>query len=372
MTMTLTHEQEEIRAVARQFLAEFSSSDALRAATGEPAGFDPAVWQKIAELGWPAMCLDEEFGGLGFGEVERALLMQEMGYALLASPFLSSAVLASEAVALAGSDPAQQELLPRLAEGELRAALVASGDLHAGRGPAGDVVAVRVLNGWTLSGSGGLAADAVSADVLIVAAALDGGDTGLFSVQPDAPGLTLTRARLMDESRPFAAARFDATPALCIGCGAGVAFGLTGALDRACVALAAEMVGAAQRCLEMCVQYAKERRQFGVPIGSFQVIKHRCAILAVEVDAAREAVMMAAEVLTGGEPADATLVASLAKSAAGEALQRAVNDAVQIHGGIGFTDEHDAHLFFKRARVDGLVLGSADEHRHRIAERLGV
>jgi alkylation response protein AidB-like acyl-CoA dehydrogenase len=141
---------------------------------------------------------------------------------------------------------------------------------------------------------------------------------------------------------------------------------------RAAVALAAEMVGASQRCLDLCVEYGKERRQFGVPIGSFQVIKHRCAILAVEIDAAREAVLLAAEVLTAGDPADAELVASLAKSAAGDTFRRAVADAVQIHGGIGYTDEHDAHLYFKRARVDERLLGTADEHRHRIAEALGV
>jgi alkylation response protein AidB-like acyl-CoA dehydrogenase len=370
MSTTLTDEQQEIRAVARQFLEGVSSSEALRAAVREPAGFDGGVWQQIVELGWPAMCLGEELGGLGFGQVERVLLMEEMGRALLPSPFLSSAVLASDAIALAATADAQEDLLPRLGEGEIRAALVAAGDLHARRSPAGDVTAVPEGDGWLLSGAGGLAADADGRGLLVVAAAVDGA-TGLFAVEGEERGVTRAAARLMDETRRFARLTFDAAPVRRIDGGdAGPALERT--LARATVALAGEMVGAARRCLDMCVEYAKERRQFGVPIGSFQVIKHRCARLAVEVDAAREAVLLAAEVLTDGDPADGPLVASLAKSAAGDTFQKAVYDAVQIHGGIGFTDEHDAHLFFKRARTAGLTLGSADEHRHRIAEQLGV
>jgi alkylation response protein AidB-like acyl-CoA dehydrogenase len=372
MSTTLTHEQQEIRAVARQFLQDVSSSEALRAAVREPAGFDAAVWQQIVELGWPAMCLDEEVGGLGFGQVERVLLMEEMGRALLPSPFLSSAVLASDAIALAATGDVQEQALSRLAEGEIRAAFVAAGDLHAQRQPAGDVTAVRGDDGeWLLSGPGGLAADAGGADLLVVAAAVDGA-TGLFVVEGPARGVTSTATRLMDETRRFARVAFDAAPARRIDDGGDAGPALSRALARGTVALAGEMVGAARRCLDMCVDYAKERRQFGVPIGSFQVVKHRCATLAVEVDAAREAVLLAAEVLTDGDPADGPLVASLAKSAAGDTFQKAVYDAIQIHGGIGFTDEHDAHLFFKRARTDGLTLGSADEHRHRIAEQLGV
>jgi alkylation response protein AidB-like acyl-CoA dehydrogenase len=371
MTTTLSHEQREIRAVARQFLEDVSSSEALRAAMAQPDGFDPEVWQQIAELGWPAMCIAEEHGGLGFGELERVLLMEEMGRALLPSPFLSSAVLAADAIALVAAGAARERLLRRLAEGELRATLVAAGDLHAGRAPAGDVVAARDEGAWLLSGPGGLALDAGSAELLVVAAGVDD-RTGLFAVDARAPGVTRTPARLMDETRRFARVAFDATPAERIDDGADAVVALTRALALGTVALAAEMVGAAQRCLDMSVLYAKERRQFGVPIGSFQVIKHRCAVLAVEIDAAREAVLLAAEVLTSGDPTDGPLVASLAKSAAGDAFQKAVDDTVQIHGGIGFTDEHDAHLFFKRARTDGSLLGAADEHRMRIAERLGV
>jgi alkylation response protein AidB-like acyl-CoA dehydrogenase len=176
----------------------------------------------------------------------------------------------------------------------------------------------------------------------------------------------------MDPTRRLAETHFDGTTARRIDEGGDAGPAVREALMRATVALATEMVGGADRCLEMSVQYAKERRQFGVPIGSFQVIKHRCAILAVKVDAAREAVLLAAEILTDGDPADAELAASAAKSAAGDTFQQAVSDAVQIHGGIGFTDEHDAHLFFKRARTDGLILGSSEQHRHRIAELLGV
>jgi alkylation response protein AidB-like acyl-CoA dehydrogenase len=371
MSVTLSHEQEEIRSVARQFLESVSSSEALRAARAQPDGFDPAVWQQINELGWAAMCLPEELGGLDFGQVERALLMEELGRALTPSPFLSSAVLASDAIALAAGQDAREELLPRLGEGDLRATLVAGGDLHAGSDPAGAIRAARNGDGWTVSGDGGLVVDGDGADLLIVAARSDDG-VGLFAVEGGSLGLEARRSSAMDETRRLAHVRFTDAPARRLDDGGDVAEEIRAALVRSTVALAAEMVGAAQRCLDLCVQYAKERQQFGVAIGSFQVIKHRLAILAVELDAAREAVLLAAETLTDGDAADAELVASLAKSAAGDTLQQAAYDVVQVHGGIGYTDEHDAHLFFKRARVDGLLLGSASRHRHRIAELLGV
>jgi alkylation response protein AidB-like acyl-CoA dehydrogenase len=191
-------------------------------------------------------------------------------------------------------------------------------------------------------------------------------------MEAGASGVTTAAAEVMDQTRRFARVSFDNARARRLDDGGDAEAAIRSALTRSTVALAAEMVGAAQRCLDLSVEYAKERKQFGVPIGSFQVIKHRLAILAVEIDAAREAVLLAAEVLTDGDPADAELVASLAKTAAGEALQQAADDVVQVHGGIGYTDEHDAHLFFKRARVDGALLGGAGSHRHRIAELLGV
>jgi alkylation response protein AidB-like acyl-CoA dehydrogenase len=374
VSVTLTPEQEDIRSVARRFLESVSSSEALRAAMALELGFDETVWRQMVDLGWPAMCLDEDLGGLSFGQVERCLLMEEMGRVLLPGPFLSTAVLAADAIALAGNAEAQTDLLPRLAEGEIRAALVAGGDLHAGLAALAGVTAQPgSATDWTLTGTGGLSLDAGTADILVVVAfATPDGATGVFVVDRDAPGVSVEAATLMDATRRFGTVVLDAASARRIDAGAGPEPGVKQALQRSTVALAAEMIGAAQRCLDMSVQYAQERRQFGVPIGSFQVIKHRCAILAVEVDAAREAVMHAAEVLTDGDPADAEIMASAAKSAAGDAFQRAAYDAVQIHGGIGFTDEHDAHLFFKRARTSGLLLGSTAQHRHHIAGLLGV
>jgi alkylation response protein AidB-like acyl-CoA dehydrogenase len=373
MNVTLTDEQQEIRSVARQFLDGVTSSEGLRAPEVRRVGFDELVWRQIAELGWPGMCLSEDLGGLDFGQVERCLLMEEMGRVLLPSPFLSSAVLAADALMLAGSGDVPAELLTRLALGEIRAALVAGGDLHAGEDLAGRVSAgCDAAEQWCLSGNGGLALDGASAEVLLIAAAPGGERVGLFVVDIDAPGLSRVPAALIDQTRQFAEVRLDQVPARRVDGDGDTESALRTAVLRGTVALAAEMVGGAQRCLEMCVQYAKDRRQFGVPIGSFQVIKHRCAILAVDIDAAREAVMLAAEVLTDGDPVDAEIVTCAAKAAAGDTFQTAVRDTVQIHGGIGYTDEHDAHLYFNRAQTSGLTLGSSAQHRHRIAELLDV
>lgn len=372
--LALTDEQAEIRSVARNYLQRNITSAALRAPAVTQQGFDEAVWQQIVELGWPAMCLPESAGGLEFGQIERVLLMEEMGQVLLPAPFLSSAVLAADALVLAGAGDAADELLTRLGEGEVRLALVAAGDLHAGADLANGVQAAPIPGGdWSLSGSGGLALDAATADILLVVARDDRGELGLFATDAAAAGLLARPARLVDHTRQFAQVTLDGVRARRSDDPAGeTAEGLRVAVERATVALAAEMIGAAQRCLDMCVEYAADRRQFGVPIGSFQVIKHRCASLAVELDAAREAVLFAAEVLTEGDPREIGLVASAAKLAAGDTFGRAVKDTVQIHGGIGYTDEHDAHLYFKRARTDGRMLGSAERHRRRVAELLDV
>ena len=371
MTVTLTNEQEEIRAVARQFLESVSSSEALRAARDQPEGFDPSVWRQITELGWTAMCLPEDAGGLDFGQVERALLMEELGRALTPAPFLSSAVLATDALLLAAGDDARTDILPRLGEGDLRAALVAGGDLNSGADAAGSVVARELEGGWRLTGDGGLTVDAEGAGLLVVAGGCENG-LGLFAVEQGVSGLTVEGATVIDQTRRFARVEFQDAEARRLDDGRDVTDALRAALARGTVALSAEMVGAAQRCLDLCVQYAKERQQFGVPIGTFQVIKHRLAALAVEVDAAREAVLLAAESLVDADLTSAELVASVAKSAASDTLRLAGDTVVQVHGGIGYTDEHDAHLFFKRARVDGRLLGGAGTHRNRIAEHLGV
>jgi len=371
-TLQLTSEQEDIRAVARQFLETVSTSEALRAAIALPAGFDEGVWNQIVELGWTAMSIDEEHGGLGFGQIERCMILEEMGRVLLASPFLSSAVLATDAVALAARPDAQAELLPKLAEGEVRMTLVAAGDLWGGEDLAGAVRAVDAEGTATLEGHGGLVIDAGSADALVVVARNGADEIGLYAAEAGAPGLEVEEAPQTDETRRVSRVRFAGTPARRLDGGTGTAEAIELALTRGAVAIAAEMAGAAQRCVDMSIEYAKERHQFGVPIGSFQVIKHRCADMAIEVDAAREAVLLAADILTDGRPEDARVAASTAKCAAGEAFLQAVASTVQIHGGIGFTWEHDAHLFFKRARASDFTLGSAGHQRERIATHLGV
>jgi alkylation response protein AidB-like acyl-CoA dehydrogenase len=370
-TVTLNPDQEEIRAVARRFLESRYPSERVRALMGTPTGFERADWDELVELGWPGIALPEAVGGTGYGMAERCLLVEEMGRALAAGPYLGSAVLAADALS-AVRTPAAEELLAAITAGEQLATLVAAGDLAAGPDVAGEVHASAAGERILLNGRGGQTLDAHLADVLLVAAHVGGGEVGLFAVR-QGDGTRFGEVMTVDETRRFSQVEFADAPAVRLDGGGDARTAIDDGLRHSAITLAAEMVGGAQRCLEMTVEYMKERQQFGVAIGSFQALKHRLADLAVAVDAAREGVYFAADAVDdGGGREGVVAAAAVAKAGASDAYVYATEETVQLHGGIGFTWEHDAHLFYKRALVSSRLLGLATDHRDRLAIALGV
>ena len=360
MNLAFTEEQEELRAQARAFLADHSSPEHVRRAMESELGYDPEVWKRIgAELGWPALLVPEAYGGLGLGSVELVALMEEMGAALLCAPFFSSVCLGANALLAAASVEQKALLLPAIAEGRTVATLAwgAPGGVWDASGVEARVR--RAGDGYVLDGSWRYVLDGHCADLLILAARAEGsaGDAGisLFAVPADTAGISRRALPTMDQTRRLAeitasAARVPSAALLggdgAEGCGGPA---LRQALDHAAVALAAEQVGGAARCLDLSVDYARERVQFGRPIGSFQSIKHKCADMMVAVESARSAAYYAACVAAEGSD-ELPRVASLAKAACSDAYFRGAADAIQIHGGVGFTWEYDVHLYFKRAR----------------------
>jgi alkylation response protein AidB-like acyl-CoA dehydrogenase len=381
MNLAFTEDQEALREQARDFLARHSSSEQVRRAMESEHGFDPEVWKRIgAELGWTALCVPEAYGGVGLGSVELSLLMEPMGEHLLCAPFFSTVCMAAQAILAGGSEAQKQEHLPGIAEGRTLATLA-----YAEPGGALEPGALRASfrpapgGGATLHGDKRYVVDGCAADLLVVAARREGsqGEEGieLFLVPGDAAGLTRRALPTMDLTRRLAEIRLDGVRVpeaarLGDGVGRGAAV-LAEALDRAAIALAAEQVGGAQRCLDLSVAYAKERVQFGRPIGSFQAIKHACADMMLLVESARSAAWHVAEIAAAGTEGLAA-AASLAKSFCGDAYFRCAGDAIQIHGGVGFTWEYDPHLYFKRARSSQSLLGDASFHRERVAQTMGL
>lgn len=368
-TVTLSPEQDEIRGVARSFLEARYPSDRVRELMKTPAGFAQSDWEEIAELGWTGIAVPEEQGGAGYTVVERCLLLEEMGRVLFPCPFLSSAVLAADALALAGEGGAATELLPGVVDGSTRATLLVGGDL--GSSPSSALLASAQGEEYALSGNGGLTLDAHTAELLVVVAALEGGELALFAVDPSAEGVSRNPVATIDETRKTAVVEFERTPARRLDRGAsGEQIAL--ALDRAAVALAAEMVGGARRAIEMTVAYMHEREQFGGPIGRFQALKHRLADLHVRIDAARLSVYAAADAIAAGEIEHVPMLAAAAKYAAATGYVTTTAEAIQLHGGIGFTEEHDIGLYYKRALVSAETLGAPADQVERIAVGLDV
>ena len=379
MNFAFTEEQLELREMARAFLAEFSGPEQVRAVMETTEGFDPKVWEQLAgELGWTAVAIPEEYGGLGLTYVELVALVEVMGEALLGSPFFATVCLAANAILEAGSDAQKSALLPGIAEGTTRAALAVT-EPNARVGADGiEATARRDGQDYVLSGTKHFIVDGHTAD-LIVIAAREEGSTGtdgisLFAVPGDTPGLGREALPTMDATRRLATIRLEDVrvgPETLLG-EAGAAWpALRTAHDLGAVALAAEQVGGAQRCLDMAVEYSKEREQYGRPIGSFQALKHTMADMMVDVEAARSAVYYAA--CAAAERTDnLPAVAAMAKAVASDAYTRCSGDALQIFGGVGFTSEYDIHLYFKRARSSASLLGDAAYHRERVAQEIGL
>jgi alkylation response protein AidB-like acyl-CoA dehydrogenase len=366
-----SEEQEELRRTVRAFLDQKSPETEVRRLMETDDGLDPAVWSQMAEqLGLQGLHIPEEFGGSGFSYVELCIVLEEMGRRLLVAPFFSSVVLAANTLLESGDDAAKKELLPGIASGETFATLALTEDN--GRWDEGGITlrATQSGGGWTLTGAKSFVIDGALADLILVASRTDAG-VSIFAVQGDAPGLTRTRLATMDLTRKQAKLELADTPARLIGTDGGGWAVLETVLDLVNVALVNESVGGAQEVLETAVQYAKDRVQFGRPIGSFQAIKHKCADMLLEVESSKSAAYYAAS--AAAERTDELpTTACLAKSYVGEAYFHAAAENIQIHGGIGFTWEHSAHLYFKRAKSSELLFGDPAYHREMLAQRLGL
>ncbi len=378
MHFSFTEDQHALRESARAFLADHSSSARVRAAMESELGYDAQLWQRIAaEMGWTAITVPEQHGGLGLGYIELIALLEEMGAHLLCAPFFESVCFGANAILVAGSDEQKDDLLPGIASGETIAtlALLEAG----GTWSAAGVAATVRRNGadFVLDGVKTYVPAGHIANLLIVAAREHGSQgtsgVGLFAVPADSPGVRITALPTMDQTRRQAEVRLE-------GVRVGATSLLGGSMDAwravekilqlAAIGLSAEQVGGADRCLEMTVQYAKERVQFGRQIGSFQAIKHKCADMLLKVESARSASYYAGWAASVDDP-ELPLLASLAKSYCSEAYFHCAAESIQIHGGVGFTWEYDVHLHFKRARSAELLLGAPSDHREQIARRLG-
>jgi alkylation response protein AidB-like acyl-CoA dehydrogenase len=370
MQFAFTAEQDQFRDMVRRFAAERSPATEVRRLMESDDGFDPAVWRQLAgELGLAALIVPEQYGGAGFGPVELGIAMEELGRALVCAPFFSSAVLATQAIVEAGTEVQKNDLLPRLATGQLRGTLALAE--ASGSWDPQDVTctASDTADGVTLTGSKRFVVDGHTADVIVVAAKHDDG-TGLFLVAPDAPGLSRTRVDTMDATRKLADVTLENTPAEWLGTPGDASEAIHRTLDLAVIALANEMAGGAQALLDSAVEYAKMRVQFGRTIGSFQAIKHKCADMLLDVESSKSAAYCAASAAAEGDE-EWPALASLAKAAAADAYVRTAAETIQIHGGIGFTWENDTHLWFKRAKSSEVLLGDPSLHRERMLARWG-
>ncbi|MEU2620399.1 acyl-CoA dehydrogenase family protein [Streptomyces sp. NPDC007157] len=386
MDARFTDEQDEIRRALRELLHKRCGTEDVRTAVDRPQGHDPALWTALGEqLGLPGLALPEAYGGAGCSVTEVALAAEELGRALAPSPFLATAVLAAPLLLALGTDAQRAELLPGIADGRLTAALAVPG-AHlgtalaltgpgggdwAGGGRAGGVQARYRGNRWQLYGEADQVLDGHSAGLLLVPAHAGGYARSrvlLFLVSGDADGVVRTRRTTLDPTRPQARVQLRQVAAEPLGDeDTDVRPALAAHGDFVAAVLASEAVGAADRALERTVEYVRQREQFGRAIGSFQAVKHRLADVHVAVRAARSAAYYAAWATAHGEPAG-----QLALAQALEALRTAAAEGIQLHGGIGFTWEHEAHLSFKRAAGDELLFGPVHRLRARAADAAGL
>jgi alkylation response protein AidB-like acyl-CoA dehydrogenase len=371
MQIAESPEREELRRSVRRFLTEKSPVAEARRLMETSQGYDPAVWQQAGtQLGLQGIAIPEEYGGAGFTFVEQAIVLEELGRCLYSGPYFASAVLAATALLASGDEKAKHEYLPGIAAGETIATLAFTEDDGAWDGAATGLTARSDDDGWKLDGHKSFVVDGQNAGLILVTGR-SRADLSLFAVDAAAEGLTRTALPALDQTRKLARLEFHQVPATLIGSDGAVAATLDRTLNVAALALAAEQLGGAQAALDMAVDYAKIRHQFGRPIGSFQAIKHRCADLLLEVESIRSAVTYGAWAVAE-DSEEMPSVASLAQACASETFFHVAAENIQIHGGTGFTWEHDAHLYFKRAKASELFLGDAVYHRERLATRIGL
>lgn len=369
MLFTLTDEQTMVAETARALFAEHAAQ--LRTTIEREAAYDRDAWRAVvAEMGFGSIAVPQSLGGAGLGHVELALIMIEMGRTLFPSPFLPSICMAVPAILAAGSTDQQARLLAPVMSGESIATL-------ARVGPGGRAIEARIeAKGadFVLDGAAGFVPFGHAADLFVVACTGPGDGISLVALDAGASGSTVERHVTLDMTRPFSTLRFECVAVArdaVLGAPGAAAPALDRALDLARIALAAECVGGAEAVLDMTVDYAKQRIQFGRPIGSFQAVKHRLADMMIEVESARTAVYYAAAVADERQD-ELCEAAAIAASACADAFTMCAGNAIQLHGGIGFTWEHDAHLYFKRARSAATLLGTPAEARERLAATIGL
>src|SRR5665213_1327034 len=371
MNFGFSEEQEELRKMVKRFLEEKSPESEVRRLMATAEGYDTAVWDQMAkELALQGLGIPEEFGGQGYGPVELYVVFEEMGAALFCSPYFSTVALAANAVLFVGTDPDKATYLPGIASGETIATVALTDDAGLWDLTKTSTTASASGDGFVVNGVRSYVTDGNTASVIFVPAMTVKG-LSLFAVQGDAKGVEREVLATMDQTRKQSRVVFSDAPAMLVGVEGEALAGLETTLQVAAAALAAEQVGGAQRVLNNSVEYAKNRVQFGRPIGSFQAIKHKCADMLLDVESAKSAAYYAAWASQERND-ELPIAASLAKSFCSEAYFHCAAENIQIHGGIGFTWEHHAHLYFKRAKSSELFLGDPAYHRELLAQRLGI
>ncbi len=371
MNFGFSEEQEELRKMVKRFLEEKSPESEVRRLMATSEGYDSAVWDQMAkELALQGLGIPEEFGGQGYGPVELYVVFEEMGAALFCSPYFSTVALAANAVLFVGTDEDKATYLPGIASGETIATLAITDDAGLWDLTKTSTVATKSGDGFVVNGVRSYVTDGSTSTVLFVPAMTEKG-LSLFAVQGDAAGVERETLATMDQTRKQSRVVLTNAPAQLVGVEGEALAGLETTLQVAEAALAAEQVGGAQRVLNNSVEYAKHRVQFGRPIGSFQAIKHKCADMLLDVESAKSAAYYAAWASQERND-ELPIAASLAKSFCSEAYFHCAAENIQIHGGIGFTWEHHAHLYFKRAKSSELFLGDPAYHRELLAQRLGI
>ncbi len=375
MDLGLSQEQKMLAEEARKFLSKEWSATRVREVACSETGHDKGLWDKMAALGWLGIVIPEAYGGFGMGLTELAVLYEECGRALIPTSFYST-ITAALAILQGGDEPQKQDCLPRIADGSLRMSLAVS-EPQAIHDPAFfQTAAVFERGDFTLSGTKLFVPDALTADELIVAARIAPtsrlADATLFRVEKDAPGLRLTPLQTFGGERQYEI-RLDSVrvnPERILGTPDEGWPIVQRTLDLATALQCAEMVGGAQRVMEMTVQYMNDRYQFDRPIGSFQAVQHACADMSIEVDAARELTYQAVSLIDEGHPAEKEI--SMAKAWTGESYKRVTLTAHHLFGGIGFSREHDLYLYSSRAKSAELSLGPGHHHLGVVAGHLGI
>ena len=376
MDFAFSEEQEMLRASAREFLAKECPSAYVRRMMETDGAWDEALWKRLAEMGWTGLGIPDAYGGVGTF-LDLVVILEEAGRALLPGPYFSTMGLAVPALLEAGSDSQKREVLPRIAAGDARATVALTEPSGRWDSEGVTMSAQRSGDGWRLDGVKLFVPDAEVADYTIVAARTrSGSDEGvtLFLLSGRPAGVRVSPLKTMDMTRRWYELRFDGLQLPSEAVMGAVDRGwapLRRALDWAEAALCAEMVGGAQHVLDASVEYAKTRHQFGKPIGIYQAVSHKLADMLLETESARSATYYASWAVDADAP-DRSLAASMAKAYTSDAYRRAAGNGIQVHGGIGFTWEHDMHLYFKRAKASEVTLGDATYHRELVAQALDL